>query len=73
MGHSKLTQRSGPGGGAFGGASKSKSLFQSKKIIFGTEGFLAPEVLERTFIIEDEDQRRFYWGQEKRLFLSKFN
>ncbi len=59
MGHSKLTQRSGPGG-AFGGASKSKSLFQSKNIIFGTEGYLAPEVLERTFIMEDEDSDAYF-------------
>ncbi len=59
MGHSKLTQRSGPGD-AFGGASKSKSLFQSKNIIFGTEGYLAPEVLERTFIMEDEDSDAYF-------------
>ena len=52
MGHSKLTQRSGPGGGA---SNKSKSLFQSKNIIFGTEGYLAPEVLKTTFIMEDEE------------------
>ncbi len=56
MGHSKLTQRSGPGGGA----SKSKSLFQSKNIIFGTEGYLAPEVLERTFIMEDEGSDAYF-------------
>jgi hypothetical protein len=43
-------QRSGAGD-----ASKSKSIFQSKNIIFGTEGYLAPEVLKRTFIIEDEE------------------
>ncbi len=72
MSHSKFTKKSGRGV-AFGGASKSKGLFLSKKIIFGTKGFLAPEVLERAFIMEDEDQRRFYWGQEKRLFLLKFN
>ncbi len=60
MGHSKLTQRSGPGGGAFGGASKSKSLFQSKNIIFGTEGYLAPEVLKRTFIMEDEESDAYF-------------
>ena len=55
MGHAKLTKRSGPGG-----ASKSKSLFQSKNIIFGTEGYLAPEVLERTFIMEDEDSDAYF-------------
>jgi serine/threonine protein kinase len=55
MGHSKLTQRSGPGG-----ASKTKSLFQSKNIIFGTEGYLAPEVLERTFILEDEENDAYF-------------
>ena len=59
MGHSKLTQRSGPGG-AFGSASKSKSLFQSKNIIFGTEGYLAPEVLKRTFIMEDEESDAYF-------------
>ena len=60
MGHSKLTKRSEIGGGAFGVASKSKSLFQSKNIIFGTEGYLAPEVLERTFIMEDEDSDAYF-------------
>jgi hypothetical protein len=59
MGHSKLTQRSGPGG-TFGSVSKSKSLFQSKNIIFGTEGYLAPEILERTFIMEDEDSDAYF-------------
>jgi serine/threonine protein kinase len=57
MGHSKLLQRSGPGGGA---STKSKSLFQSKNIIFGTEGYLAPEVLKRTFIMEDEASDAYF-------------
>jgi hypothetical protein len=56
MGHSKLTQRSGPGGSS----TKSKSLFQSKNIIFGTEGYLAPEVLKRTFILEDEESDVYF-------------
>jgi hypothetical protein len=72
MGHSKLTQRSGPGG-AFGSASKSKSLFQSKNIIFGTESYLAPEVLKRTFIMEDEESDAYFaidvWFVDLILFL----
>ena len=59
MGHSKLTQSNGPGG-AFSRASKSKSLFQSKNIIFGTEGYLAPEILKRTFIMEDEENDAYF-------------
>ena len=59
MGHSKLTQSNGPGG-AFSGASKSKSLFLSKNIIFGTEGYLAPEILKRTFIMEDEENDAYF-------------
>ncbi len=60
MGHSKLMQRRGPGATGFNQASKSKSLFFSKNIIFGTECYLAPEVLKRTFIIEDEDNDAFF-------------
>ncbi len=46
MGHSKLTQRSGPGDASI------SNIYKSKNIIFGTEGYLAPEVLERTFIMQ---------------------
>jgi serine/threonine protein kinase len=59
MGHAKLTKRSGPGG-AFGGASKSENLFLSKNIVFGTEGYLAPEILKRTFIMEDEENDEYF-------------
>ena len=59
MGHSKLTQRSGAGG-SFNRASKSKSIFLSKNIIFGTEGYLAPETLKRTFIIEDGENDSYF-------------
>jgi hypothetical protein len=59
MGHSKLTQRGGAGG-SFNRASESKSFFSSKNIIFGTEGYLAPEVLEGTLIIEDEDNDAYF-------------
>ena len=47
MGHSKLTQKNAK-------HSKSKSIFSSK-IIYGTEGYLAPETLKRMFIIEDDE------------------
>ena len=60
MGHSKLMQRRGPGATGFNQASKSKSLFLSKNVIFGTECYLAPEVLKRTFIIEDEDNDAYF-------------
>ena len=52
MGHSKLTQRDQR-------HSKSKSIFSSK-IIFGTEGSLAPEILKRTFINADEDDDTYF-------------
>ena len=52
MGHSKLTQRSGAG--------SISNIFKSKNIIFGTEGYLAPEVLERAFIMEDEDSDAYF-------------
>ena len=52
MGHSKLTQRDQR-------HSKSKSIFSSKNI-FGTEGYLAPEILKRTFINADEDDDTYF-------------
>ena len=55
MGHAKLTQRNGSGA-----LSKSKSLFLSKNIIYGTECYLAPEVIKRTFFIEDETNDAYF-------------
>jgi serine/threonine protein kinase len=55
MGHAKLTQRNGAGG-----PSKSKSLFLSKNIIYGTECYLAPEVIKRTFFIEEETNDAYF-------------
>ncbi len=67
MGHSKLTQRSGPGGGA-----SISNIYKSKNIIFGTEGYLAPEVLERTFIMEDEDSDAYFAIDVWLVYLSLF-
>ena len=52
MGHSKLTQKDQR-------HSKSKSIYFSK-IIFGTEGYLAPEILKRQFINADEDDDTYF-------------
>jgi hypothetical protein len=52
-----LTQRSGPGGSIWWCIQIEEPL---PVIIFGTEGYLAPEVLERTFIIEDEGSDTYF-------------
>ncbi len=54
MGHAKLTKRNGPGGASI------SNIFKSKNIIFGTEGYLAPEVLKGTFFTEDESSEAYF-------------